>query len=149
MKKLLWVGLFACLILSGCAHSMLMGQAKHTVGREFSNKAVNQLQQGITTMNQVEQLFGQPHAIRVKPGTITWVYSYIPTTVDVNLVKGRWCRPNVDVDTNTRIKILKITFEEGLVTEYFYTTYIDEEVTEDLVSMLDEDLALLLSEEKL
>ena len=144
MKKLLFACLTAGLILGGCAKTWHIGEAQHTLGRDFSNSGVSQIEQGVTTMDEIKRLFGQPHAIRVKPDSITWLYNYIPTSVKVD--SRRFYR-KVDVNTKTNMKILKVTFKEGVVNEYFYTTYYDDELGSEVISMIDEDLAEPFSEE--
>jgi len=128
MKRLVCAVMLTGLTLGGCAHGYQLTQARHTLGEDFSNKEISRLEQGVTSMDETEEIFGKPYAIRVEPDSITWIYSYIPTTVDVNAEKGS-CGPhrNIDVETSTALKILKVTFKEGVVQEYFYTTWVDEE----------------------
>lgn len=66
-KPLLSAVAMAWLLLAGLA-----GCA--TVGREFPVAEVSRIQVGVTTQNQVREMFGEPWRTGVEDGDRTWTY---------------------------------------------------------------------------
>lgn len=54
------------LVLTGCA----------TVGREFPVGSVGMIMIGETTLEEIQQIFGQPWRIGVEDGQKTWTYGH-------------------------------------------------------------------------
>ena len=139
MWKASGVSLLAGLILGACAHGQVF------IGEDFPDENVPKIQQGVTTMEEVEQLFGPPRSIQVTHDFIVWTYVYIPTEVEVWPFKG-WRL--VDVDTKTDMKHLRITFWQGHVSTFEYSTAGDfslspyEQYQEYFIPPEDEDLSI-------
>jgi len=59
-----------------------------TVGKEFSQDAVDALKPGTTTMDEVQKLIGNPMRTGVEDGKVVWTYLYYRASLGGDL-KGR------------------------------------------------------------
>jgi hypothetical protein len=74
-------GLFVGILLSGCAHYSVQRR-----GTRITQEALAKLVPGITTVKEVEEIFGKPdHATILSSSDILWEYWYAPSD-DVDTV---------------------------------------------------------------
>lgn len=112
MNRITRSAAFAVLaLLTACA------SATFTQGREFSTDNIGKIVKGQTTDAQMLQLFGPPYSRTVlADGTESWLYTYTlgESTAHVYLFYS-------SVHTTGTQKVLNVTLNKGLVTNFSYT----------------------------
>jgi outer membrane protein assembly factor BamE (lipoprotein component of BamABCDE complex) len=115
MKKLCFVFvlfvLLAGICFSGCATSTA------TSGRDFDSSKVSQIQKGVTTTEQLVQMFGPPYSKTVKSETDEeWSFQYAVATAQARAgVLG-----DMKVNTVGHQKTLSVLVRDGVVINYTF-----------------------------
>ena len=96
-----WItGIFIVLILSGCAM---------TLGSRFDESRVGEIESGVTTKDQIKELFGPPESVGLKDGRPLWTYLFAQIPILGGTAKGT---------------VLSIEFDENNIVEsYSYIPY--------------------------
>lgn len=62
--------LFLAFLFVSCASTTM------EIGRDFSDRHINDIVKGVTTKSQILQMFGNPFGTTVNDSTETWTYTY-------------------------------------------------------------------------
>lgn len=103
--------ILCALLLTACA------TANYTTGTDFKTDKVNQIEEGVTTKEQVASWFGEPYSKTVINGNqVKWLYFYSQGTS-----KAQSYIFTMKVQTDGTQKSLDILFENDIVTNFTYT----------------------------